>query len=187
MVNRRDRPWAAARSRIPGAEVQPPEKLAEAQSILDEPRIRLPDEIGLGLIGDQAGRHTILPGHETVAIGRPRMHGMTLTSFLELATSEPFSEHGPLILGDRSLNLQQELIVGIIGNRMKEEGNLAPSPPEPFEQKHLIGIFSSQTVRAVHCDKVDLGIPNRIAETIEGGPIETGSAVSFVAEDVGFG
>src|SRR5512134_2338120 len=107
MVNRRGRPGTAARSRIPGAEVQPPEKLAEAQPVLNEPRIRLPDEVGLGLVEDQAGRHTIVPGHEAVAIGRTSMHGMTLAGLLELATSEPFREHGPLILRDRSLNLQQ--------------------------------------------------------------------------------
>jgi hypothetical protein len=112
---------------------------------------------------------------------------MTLAGLLELAASEPFSEHGPLILSDRSLDLQQELIIGVVRNRMKEEDNLAPSPPELFEQENLIGIFSSQTVRAVHRDKIDVGVPNRIAQTIKGRPIETGSTVPLVAEDVGFG
>ena len=120
-------------------------------------------------------------------MGRTSMHGMTFAGLLELAPSEPFGEHGPLILSDRSLNLQQELIVGIVGNRMQKEGNRAPSPPELFEQEDLIGIFSSQTIRAVHRDKVDLGVPNGIAQTIEGGPIETGSAAPLVAKDVGFG
>jgi hypothetical protein len=87
----------------------------------------LPDDFGL--VDDQAGRHTIVSGHEAVAIGGTSMHGMTLAGFLELATSEPIGENRPLILGDRALDLQQKLIVGIVGDRMKQEDYLAPGPP----------------------------------------------------------
>jgi hypothetical protein len=143
----------------------------------------LPDDFGL--VDDQAGRHTIVSGHEAVAIGGTSMHGMTLAGFLELATSEPIGENRPLILGDRALDLQQKLIVGIVGDRMKQEDYLAPGPPELLEQQNLIGIFSSQAVRAVHRDDIDIRIVNRITQTIKGGPIEAGAAVSLVAEDIG--
>jgi hypothetical protein len=35
------------------------------------------------------------------------MHDMALAGSLELATPEPVSKYGPLILGNRSLDLQQ--------------------------------------------------------------------------------
>jgi hypothetical protein len=56
-----------------------------------------------------------------------------------------------------------------------------------LEQQNLIGIFSSQAVRAVHRDDIDIRIVNRITQTIKGGPIEAGAAVSLVAEDMGLG
>jgi hypothetical protein len=54
-----------------------------------------------------------------------------------------------------------------------------------LEQQNLISIFSSQAVRAVHRDDIDIRIVNRITQTIKGGPIEAGAAVSLVAEDIG--
>ena len=59
-----------------------------------------------------------------------KSHDMPLTGFLELATPEPIRQDGPLILGDGALDLQQELVVGVIGDGVVQEGHGAVGPPE---------------------------------------------------------
>jgi hypothetical protein len=67
----------------------------------------LPHEFCFAVVDEQTSGQTVLAWHVPVSIGRPSMHDMALAGSLELATPEPVSKYGPLILGNRSLDLQQ--------------------------------------------------------------------------------
>jgi hypothetical protein len=109
---------------------------------------------------------------------------MAVASLLKLAAPEPFGQHGTLILGNGSLNLQQQLIIRVVGDGMVQEDHLASDAAELLQQQDLIGVFAGQTVRAEHRNYVDGGITDRIAQPIQTGPVQTGSAVTLVSEDM---
>src|SRR3954465_1379427 len=92
------------------------------------------------------------------------LHDMSLTGFLELATPESIRQDGPLILGDRSLDLQQQLVVRVVRNRMMKEDNLAASTPELLEKQDLVGMLASQAIRALDRQTVQRGIPDCSAQ-----------------------
>src|SRR4051794_10144546 len=109
---------------------------------------------------------------------------MSLTGFLEPATPEPIRQDGPLILGDRSLDLQQQLVVRVVRNRMMKEDNVAVSAPEFLEKQDLVSILAGQTIRAVDRQNVDGGIPDCIPQVVEGWAIKPRTSIAFVAKDV---
>ena len=168
----------------PGPEVQPLENLAQGQPLLDQPRINLPHQIGFGVVNEKAGGDPVPARHITVSIGRSSLHDMSLTGFLELATPEPIRQDGPLILGDRSLDLQQQLVVRVVRNRMMKEDNLAASTPELLEKQDLVGILASQAIRAVDRQNVDGGIPDCIAQLVQGRAVKPRTRIALVAKDV---
>nr|WP_239468463.1 hypothetical protein [Microvirga arvi] len=110
---------------------------------------------------------------------------MTVTRLLELAAPEPFGQHGALILGNGSLNLQQKLIIRIIGDGMVQEHHLASDAPELLQQQDLIGVFASQTVWTEHRHHIDGGVAHRIAQSIQARPVQAGSTVPLVTKDMG--
>ena len=109
---------------------------------------------------------------------------------LELALSaspHPFGDQGPLILGDRPADLEQELVVRVLGHRPVEELDAAAVLLQLLEEEHLMDIVSRQPIRIGDEDRVERGHGRPIAEPVEAGPLERGAAVAVVTEDVPLG
>ncbi len=105
---------------------------------------------------------------------------MAVARLLQLAAAEPLAEDGALILGDGALDLQQELVVGVVRDRVLQEHHLGACATELLEQQHLIGVLARQAVWGQHDERAH----GTVAQRVETGPIEPAAAVALVAEDV---
>ncbi|MCW2239206.1 hypothetical protein M2351_003836 [Azospirillum canadense] len=107
---------------------------------------------------------------------------LTGSRLLQLAAAKPFAQQGSLIFGDRSLDLQEKLIAGVIGDGVIEKGHRTAHTAELLQEQHLVGVAAGQTVRSQHRDDLHLTIAHRIAQGIQPRPVEPGTAVAFVAK-----
>jgi hypothetical protein len=129
------RPGTFAGARIPGAFVEALCDLADGHPLLHEPSEERPHHLGLGLVFYyEVARDAVPLGDVAVAVGRRGADVVSLVGLLQLAAPEPFGDHRPLVLGDRALYLQQELIVGLIRDGMMEEHHLAAMTLELLQQ-----------------------------------------------------
>ena len=69
---------------------------------------------------------------------------------------------------------------------MLQEGHLAAGTAELFKEQDLVGIAPRQAISAQHDDKVDSAITDHVAQGIETRPVEPGTTIALVAEDVLF-
>jgi hypothetical protein len=173
-----------AGARKPGPEVQPLQDLTDGRPLLGEPAVDHADQVGLGFVNDEMAQDTVLTADITVSIGRAAGDDLTGTRPLQLAATEAFSQDGALIFGDRALDLEQELIVGIVGNGMVQEHDGAPDPAELLQQENLIGILASQAVGAQHANDFHGTIACGIAQAVQSRPIQAGAAEPLVPVDM---
>jgi hypothetical protein len=184
VVGDRRRPQGAAGTRHPRAVVQALDALADAEPLLGHPSIELAHHAGLRLIHDQAGRHGAAARFVGVAIRGLGADDVALARLLQLAAAEALTEHGALVLGDRALDLQQELVVRVVRNRALQEHDLDAGAAELLEQQDLVGVLAREAVGAEHRHDIDRAVVGGVAQGVETGPVEVGAAVALVAEDV---
>src|SRR4051794_35032952 len=184
VVDHRGRPLLTPRPGDPRAGVQPLHALADGQALLHHPRVELAHHVGLGLVDDQAGRDGLASGLVPVAGGRLCARDVPVARFLELAAPEALGQDRALVLGDGALDLQQELVVRVVGDRALQERDLAAGAAELLQEQDLVGVLAGQAVGAEHGDDVDGGVADRVAQAVQARPVEAGAAVTLVAEDV---
>src|SRR5215204_1077052 len=128
------RPGMPAGARMPGAFVEALRDLADTHPLLHEPSEERPDHPGLLLVHYEVAGDVVPLGDVAVAVGSLGADVMPLAGLLQLAAPETFGDHRPLVLGDRALYLQQELVVGVLGDGMMEEHDLAAMTLELLQQ-----------------------------------------------------
>ena len=109
----------------PGSGVQALEDLADGHPLVDEPAVEHADDLGLGLVDDQVAGHAVALGDVAVAVGRLAADELPLAAFWSLPRRKRSPEQRPLVLGDRPLDLEQELVVGVVGDGAMDEDDLA--------------------------------------------------------------
>jgi len=166
------------------SEIEPFQNLPDAHALVDQPAVHRADQVRLGIVDDQVARHTLAFWHVAVAVRSSAAQVLTGTRPLQLAAAKPLAEQGSLVLGDRSLDLEQELVTWIFANRPMDEDHLATSALELLEEKYLIDVFARQAIWAEHHDGTNFAILDGIAQTIEPWPVESGAAVALVQKDV---
>jgi len=101
---------------------------------------------------------------------------------LQLAAAEPFTQQRPLVLGDRPLDLQQELVAGVVRDGAAEERDGAAGPSELLQQQGLVGVVAGQAVGREDAEDLDLAVAHGVAQRVQAGPVEARAAVALVAE-----
>ena len=149
--------------------------------------MQLTHHVGLGVVDDQPGGDGIASGQVAVAVRRLGAEDVPITSLLELATPEPLGQDRSLVFRDRALDLQQQLIIGIIGNRVVQEGHLATGAPELLQQQDLIGVFAGEAIRAEHGHHIDGRVADGVAQAVQAWPVQAGAAIALVAEHMACG
>src|SRR5215216_1255287 len=125
---------------------------------------------------------TILLGYVAIAVRRFATTVETLTRLLKLPTSEPFAKHGPLVLCDGCLNLQQELVVWIIRDGVMEKDNLAMLATKLLQKDYLVSILARQPIRAEHYNQIESAFGSPIPQAVQTGAIQTRTAVAVILE-----
>ena len=168
----------------PRAGGQPLEDLADGHPLVDQPAVEHPHHLGLGLVDLQVPRDAVPPGDVAVAVGGLAGDPVAGPGLLELAAAEPLGEDGPLVLGDRPLDLEQELVVRVVGDRPLDELDVAGGLAELLQQEDLVGVAAGQPVGAVDAEDVELALAGGVAEAVEGGAVEPRAGVALVDVDV---
>src|SRR4051812_34272166 len=79
---------------------------------------------GLFLVHDEVAWHGLLARHVAIAIRRTAALVVAVARLLQLATAEALAENGPLVFGDGALDLQQELVIRVVRDRVLQEHDL---------------------------------------------------------------
>jgi len=172
-----------AGARVARSGVQPLEDLADGHPLVDQPAVEGAHQLGLSLVDHEVTGHGVAAGHVAVAVGGAPTEVVAVAGPLQLAAAEALAEDGALVLGDGALDLQQELVVRVVRDRMVQERHRAAGATELLEQQHLVGVAPGQAVWAQHRDELDGAVAHRVAQGVEAGPVEPVAAVAF-AEDV---
>jgi hypothetical protein len=103
---------------------------------------------------------------------------------LQLAAAEPLAQQRALVLGDRPLDLQQELVAGVVGDGAVEEPDGATGAAELLQEQDLVGVAPRQAIGGEHGEDLDFAVAHGIAQGVEPRAVETGAAVALVPEHV---
>jgi len=133
VMHRGRRPGGAAGPRQVGAGIEAFDDLANGRLLVGEPAIHPAHQFGLLLVDDDAAGHGVTARHVAVAISGAAGDVMAVARLLQLAAAEPLAKHRALILGDGALDLQQELVVGVVGDRVLQEHHLGACATELLE------------------------------------------------------
>src|SRR5215217_9610146 len=128
--------------------------------------------------------HAVSFGDVAVAVGRPATDEVSLACLLELAAPEALPEQRPLVFGDRTLYLQQELVVWVIRDGVIDEHDLTARATQLFEQEHLVGILARQAVRAQNTYHLESPIFGTVSQRVQPGSVEPGARVALIGVDV---
>ena len=156
----------------PRAGGQPLDDLADGHPLVDQPAVEHPHHRGLVVVDLQVPGDAVPPGDVTVAVGALAADPLPVPGLLQLAAAEPLGEDGPLVFGDGPLDLEQELVVRVVGDRPLDELDLAGGLAELLQQQDLVGIAPSESVGAVDADDFEFALVGGVAEAVEGGAVE---------------
>src|SRR5215213_4046375 len=127
VVDHRGRPGMPARARVRGPEVQPFEDLADGHPSIDQPAVERPDKIRFGRVDLEPSTGTIAAGDVAVAVGCASADEVAGLRLLQLATAEALAQERALVLGDSALDLQEELVAGVVGDAVVNDAEAAKS------------------------------------------------------------
>src|SRR3954464_805234 len=123
-------------------------------------------------------------GDVPVAVGGAAGEVVAVARLLQLAAAEALAEDGALVLGDGALDLQQELVVGVVRDRALQEHHFGAGAAELLQEQDLVGVLARQPVRGQHGDDPDGAVAHGVAQRVQAGSVEPAAAVALVAEDV---
>jgi hypothetical protein len=136
------------------------------------------------LVHHEVAGHGVPARHVTIAVRGTPAEIMPVAGALQLAATEALAEDGALVFGDGALDLQQELVVRVVRDRVLQEHHLAAGATELLQEQDLVGVFARQPVGGQHGDDPDGAVADGVAQRVQAGAVEAAAAVALVAEDV---
>ena len=184
MVDHRGRPARFARARSPRAGVESLEELADGQVLVDQPVVERADQFGFGGVDDQMAGGALLLGHVPIAVGGDVRDVLAGAGLVQLAAAESLPEHSPLVFGDSGLDLEQQLVVGVVADGMLDEDDVHADPAQFVEDQRLVGVLAGEPVGGEDGDDLEQAGLGVVAQAVEGGAVEAGATVAAVAVGV---
>ena len=99
-------------------------------------------------------------------------------------SSHAVRNEGPFVCGHGSPDLDQEMILWVLPQRLIEELSLAASLFEFFSQYHVMDIVPGQPIWTGEHDPVKRGLFDPIPQAIQPWPIERGATIPIITENV---
>jgi len=96
----------------------------------------------------------------------------------------PLGDEATLVLRDRAPDLQEELIVRIMGHGAIDEDHRAAVLLEFLDQEHLMDVFAGQAVRRRQRHHAKGGTGRGITQAVKAGTGQPGSTVPLITIDV---
>ena len=157
----------------------------ERAPLVGEPAEQIGDQCGLGRIGADAGGVARAVGIGPVPVRRasPGQH-LSGLQLVQPAAAGPLRDERALVLGHGPADLQEQLILRIVGQRPVGELDLTAVALQLLHQQHLVDVVAGQPLGVGNQDAVELGQRGEVAELVEAGSPERRAGVTVVAEDV---
>ncbi len=174
----------ATGARVVRSMVQPFQDLPDRHLFVREPAVEHAHQLGFRVVDHEMARHDIIARDVAVAIRGPAALVVSIAGLLQLAAAETLAQDGALVFGDGTLDLQQQLVVRIVRDRVLQECHPAAGAAEFLEQQDLIGIAPRKPVGAQYDDVLDGSVADGVTQSVETRPVEPCAAVSLVAEDM---
>jgi hypothetical protein len=135
---------------------------------LEIPGEQLVDEGGRGWIEVQLSGITRMLGIESVA-ERSATPGQQLACSQtgETTAPHPVTDEGALILGDRSTNRQQQLVVWVLTHGPLEEFDTAAAPVQLLDEQDLVHRLAGESIRRGHHHAGELGQRRPVAQRVQ--------------------
>jgi hypothetical protein len=95
-----------------------------------------------------------------------------------------FGHQRALIFGHGSPDVQEQMGLRVLAQRLTEERDAAPCLRESFEAHHLMGIMARQTGWTGHQDPVDRALLDPVPQAVASGSAEGGTAIPIITEDI---
>ena len=185
--DRRHAPVVPAARRADAQVVEALHQRHERARLVGIPPEQLGDQRGLGGVGAHAGgiAGPVRVGPVSVRRPGPRQH-LPALQLVEPAAPRALGDERALVLGHRPADLQEQLVLGIVGERTVGELDLAAVTLQLLQEQHLMDVVPRQPIRVGDEDAIELGQGGEVAEPVEAGPPQRGPGVAVVAEDVIF-
>jgi hypothetical protein len=103
------------------------------------------------------------------------------------ATPHPVRDQGALILGHRSPDLEEELIVWVLTHGPVQKLDLTAPLGEFVHEEHLMHIVAGQAIRSGHQDPLTDGQGGTIPQPVQAGAVQLGPTIAVIAGDVFLG
>ena len=98
--------------------------------------------------------------------------------------THPVSNQGAFVLGNRTSDLQNQLVMGVLTDRAIQKFHLTTIFLPFFQQQHLVNIVPSQTIRHCHHKAVDLSGCYSVSQAVQTRPVEASATVAIISKDV---
>ena len=103
---------------------------------------------------------------------------------MQPAAAGPLGDQRPFILGDGPTDLEQKLVVWVLGHRPVEELDAAAVPLQLLEEENLVDVVAGQPVGVGDEDAVVPGQGGLVPQPVQAGPPQGCAGVAVVPEDV---
>ena len=143
------------------------------------------DHRSLRFVDNETGGYGAATALVAIAVGGLGTDDVAVTRLLQLATPEPLRQHGALIFGDGSLDLQKQLVIRIVRDGPVQKHDLATCAAELLYQQDLIGISPCKPVGAQYRDYIDGRVTDGIPERVQCGTVQARAAEALITEYVG--
>ena len=165
---------------------QAPSDLADSHPFVRVPGKHVSDHRCLRVVHYQVRRAAVLTGDAAVTVGDAVPEDLPLPGTIELPPSIAFSDLGPLVFGDRPLDLQQQQRVRIVSRWLLKEDHRDTETLELLQNENQVRILPGQTVGVMHQHRIERGGLSTVAKPVELRTSQLGSRVE-VSTDVRLG
>ena len=100
------------------------------------------------------------------------------------AAARAFGDQRPLVLGDGTADLQEKLIMRLLGHWTIQKLHLTAVLLQFLDQQDLVDVVAGQAIRVGDVQPVEGRQRGPVAEPVESRAAQAGAAVAVVAEDV---
>jgi hypothetical protein len=152
-----------------------------AEAVLCVPGKHLADDARFRLLDAQARRIAGMCRITPVTIGGIDP-GQELPGpqFDQSAAARAIGNQRPFILDHRAPNLEQQLVIGILADRVLQNDHGTPQLRQFLQEEHVMDKAPRQPIRGRHQDSLELPTLGGITQAIQGWTVDAGTAVALI-------
>jgi hypothetical protein len=104
----------------------------------------------------------------------------TAARCVQTPTPRAFQNFGPLVFANDPLDLQQQLILRRRSHRPVKEHDFHATGLQFFDQYHLVGMASRQTIRCQHIETINGSRSGLVTQSFQGRPNQRAAADTVI-------